>query len=227
MVSTRPGMCNWGGIDHLCSIATPEGQEDDKQPCCFAVLCGLQGVLVCASSPCTTTQVEHDIVSWQVCPGGNLQLVHLRMMAVECWCNVAQWCYCNCHMLTLNQIECSALALYYCRDDLTINDVILRLVAFTTGLYAFVIAMIGALAPQHLSRCNDVKHFDGAPGAIAVALAVILIVKANENRISYGNTIELNFLLSGLNSLLRNVVNNVCLRPFHVRTCECICLWPY
>jgi hypothetical protein len=23
------------------------------------------------------------------------------------------------------------------------------------------------------------------------------------------------------------VVNNVCLRPFHVRTCECICLWPY
>jgi hypothetical protein len=48
-------------------------------------------------------------------------------------------------------------------------------------LYAFVIAMIGALAPQHLSRCNDVKHFNGAPGAIAVALAVILIVKANEN----------------------------------------------
>ena len=36
----------------------------------------------------------------------------------------------------------------------------------------FVIAMIGALAPQHLSRCNDVKHFDGAPGAIAVALAI-------------------------------------------------------
>ena len=60
------------------------------------------------------------------------------------------------------------------------NAVILCLVAFTTGLYAFVIAMIGALAPQHLSRCNDVKHFDGAPGAIAVALAVILIVKANE-----------------------------------------------
>ena len=62
MVSTRPGMCNRGGIDHLCSIATPEkGQEDD---CCFAVLCGLQGVLVCASSPCTTTQAaEHDIVS--------------------------------------------------------------------------------------------------------------------------------------------------------------------
>ena len=81
-------------------------------------------------------------------------------------------------MLTLNQIECSALALYNCHDDLTINDVILRLVAFTTGLYAFVIAMIGALAPQHLSRCNDVKHFNGAPGAIAVALAVI---KANEN----------------------------------------------
>ena len=66
MISTRPGgMCNRGGIDHLCLIATPaKGQEDDKQPCCFAVLCGLQGVLVCASSPCTTTQAaEHDIVS--------------------------------------------------------------------------------------------------------------------------------------------------------------------
>ena len=52
-------------------------------------------------------------------------------------------------MLTLNQIEFGALALYNCRDDLKINDVILRLIAFTTGLYAFVIAMIGALAPQH------------------------------------------------------------------------------
>ena len=54
-------------------------------------------------------------------------------------------------MLTLNHAECGAMALYNCRDDLTIIDVILRLVAFTTGLYAFVIAMKGALAPQHLS----------------------------------------------------------------------------
>jgi hypothetical protein len=84
MVSTRPSMCNRGGIDHHSSRATPEGQEDDKQPCCFAVLCGLQGVLVCASSPRTTTQVEHDIVSWKVCLEGYLQLVRLRMMAVEC-----------------------------------------------------------------------------------------------------------------------------------------------
>ena len=146
MISTRPGMCNRGGIDHLCLIATPEkGQEDNKQPCCVAVLYGLQGVLECASSLRTTTQVEHDIVSWQVCPGGNLQLVRLHMMAVECWCNLARWCYCNCQMLTLNQIECGTLALYNCQDDLTINDVILLLVAFTTGLYAFVIAMIGAL----------------------------------------------------------------------------------
>ena len=57
-------------------------------------------------------------------------------------------------MLTLNQIECSALALYYCRDDLTINDVILRLVAFTTGVYAFVIAMIGALSPRDVTTLN-------------------------------------------------------------------------
>ena len=85
MIFTRPVVCNRGGIDHLCLIATPEkGQEEDNQPCCFAVLCGLQGVLECASSPRTTTQVEHDIVSWQVCPGGNLQLVRLRMKAVEC-----------------------------------------------------------------------------------------------------------------------------------------------
>ena len=70
--------------DRVCAIAAPEGQEDDKQPCCFAVLCGLHGVLVCASSPRTTTQVKHDIVSWKVCLEGYLQLVRLRMMAVEC-----------------------------------------------------------------------------------------------------------------------------------------------
>ena len=76
-----------------------------------------------------------------------------------------------------------------------------------------------------LSICRDVTTLnicDGARGAIAVALAVILLVKANENRISYGNTIELVFLFTGLNSLLKNVVNDGCLRPFHVRTCECI-----
>ena len=98
----------------------------------------------------------------------------------------------------------------------------MRLDAFTTGLNAVVIVMIGAFVPQHLSGCNVVKHFDGMPGAIAVTLAAILIVKANENQISKGNTIELNFLLTGLNSLLKNVVNNVCLRRFYVRTCECI-----
>jgi hypothetical protein len=49
----------------LLNSNSRKGQEDYKQPCCFAVLCGLQGVLVCASSPRTTTQVEHDIVSWQ------------------------------------------------------------------------------------------------------------------------------------------------------------------
>ena len=155
--------------------------------CCFAVLCGLQGVLVCASSPCTTTQVEHDIVSWQVCPGGNLQLERLRMMAVECWCNVAQWCYCNCHMLTLNQIECSALALYYCRDDLTINDVILRLVIFTTGLYAFVNCYDRCFLCLSICRNDTTLNMcDGARGAITVALVVIWIVKAKKNRISYG-----------------------------------------
>ena len=76
---------------------------------------------------------------------------------------------------------------------------------------------------MRLNICHDVTTLnicDGARGAIAVALAVILIVKANENRISYGNTIELDFLLTGLNSLLKNVVNDGCLSPFHVRTCE-------
>ncbi len=83
-------------------------------------------------------------------------------------------------------------------------------------------AMPGALA----SWCINVKLCNCVPGAIAVALPAIWIVKAKENQNSYGNTIELNFLLKGLNLLLKNEVNNVCLWPFHVRTCECICLWP-
>ncbi len=103
------------------------------------------------------------------------------------------------------------------------NAVILCLVAFTTGLYAFVFAKIGALVYLSISRdVTTLNICDGAHGAITVALEVILIVKANENRISYGNTIALNFLLTGLNSFLKNVVNDACLRPFHVRTCECI-----
>jgi hypothetical protein len=85
-------------------------------------------------------------------------------------------------------------------------------------------AMTGALAPKQSLQCTDVKLCNRAPGAIAVALPAISIVKAKENRNSYGNTIELNFLLKRLNLLLKHVVNNVCLWPFHVRTCECICL---
>ncbi len=50
---------------------------------------------------------------------------------------------------------------------------------------------------------------DGAHGAITVTLEVLSIVKANKNRISYGNTIALNFLLTGLNSFLKNVVNEL------------------
>ena len=108
------------------------------------------------------------------------------------------------------------------------NEAIVCLVTFTTGLYAFVFAKIGALVC--LGICCDVTTLnicDGAHSAIAVIAPAILIVKANKNQISYGNTIELNFLPTGLNSLLKNVVNDVCLRPFHVRTCECIHLWPY
>ncbi len=50
--------------------------------------------------------------------------------------------------------------------------------------------------------------------------------KSKRESNSYGNTIELNFLLTGRNLLLKTVVNTVCLWPFHVRTWECICLWP-
>ncbi len=106
MISTRPGMCNQGGIDQK----RPRGWQATLLHCRFHVFSK-----VCWNVPpalCTTTQVAHDIVLWQVCPGGNLQLMCLRMMADEWWCNVVQWCYCNCQMLTLNQIECSALALY-------------------------------------------------------------------------------------------------------------------
>ncbi len=53
------------------------------------------------------------------------------------------------------------------------NVVILRLVAFTTGLYDVETAMTGALAPKHSSQCTNVKLCDRAPGAIAVALPAI------------------------------------------------------
>ena len=106
----------WFPRDQVCATKEgliEKGQEDDKQPCCIAVYVVFK---VCCNVPLalrTTTQVEHDIVSWQVCPTeGKLQLMCLHMMAVEWWCNVVQWCYCNCQMLTLNQIECSVLALY-------------------------------------------------------------------------------------------------------------------
>jgi hypothetical protein len=65
--------------------------------------------------------------------------------------------------------------------------------------------MTGAWTPKQSSRCTNVKLCDRAPGAIAVALPAIWIVKAKENQNSYGNTIELNFLLKGLNLLLKSV----------------------
>ena len=43
---------------------------------------------------------------------------------------------------------------------------------------------------MRLSICRDVTTLnicDGTHGAIAVALVVILIVKAKDNRVSYGN----------------------------------------
>ncbi len=69
---------------------------------------------------------------------------------------------------------------------------------------------------------------NGALGAITVALAVIWIVKANENRISYGQYYRIEFPTHRTEvTSFSYVVNNVCLQPFHVRTCKCICLWPY
>jgi hypothetical protein len=106
MISTRPGMCYWGGIDHLCLIATPEKKAKRTTSNVVALLIYVFSK-VCWNVPpaiWTTTPVEHDIVSWQVCPGGNLKLMCLCMMAVECWCKVAQWCYCNCQMLSAVQI---------------------------------------------------------------------------------------------------------------------------
>jgi len=40
-------------------------------------------------------------------------------------------------------------------------------------LYAVEIAMTGALAPKQSSRCTDIKLFDRALDAIAVALPAI------------------------------------------------------
>ncbi len=81
-------------------------QQSSLQPCCAAVCLESPRCdgFVCASSPWTTTREEHDIVSWQVCSGGNGKLTGLRMMTFE-WCNAAPWRYCNCQMLTLNLCE--------------------------------------------------------------------------------------------------------------------------
>ncbi len=82
-----------------------EGQRrwwSSFHPCCVAVCLESPRCdgFVCASSPWTTTQEEHAIVSWQVCSGGNGKRMHLRMMTFE-WCIAAPWRYCNCQMLTL------------------------------------------------------------------------------------------------------------------------------
>jgi hypothetical protein len=77
-------------------------------------------------------------------------------------------------------------------------------------LVSHLIAMIGVWCLSIHCNVTTLSICDGAPGTIAVA-PTILIVKANKNRNSYGNTIEQNFLLKGMNSFLKSVVNNVCL----------------
>ncbi len=102
--------------------------------------------------------------------------------------------------------SCALLAQWNCWHVTTLNEkwTCASLHSPKAIGWPFSCAMTGALVPQHLSQCNDVK-FCCASSTIAVVLPSIWIVKANENRNSYGNTIELNFLLKGLNLLLKSV----------------------
>ncbi len=147
---------------------------------------------------------------------------------------------CNCWMPTLNMIRCCAWAQVHiaecwhkpyeiwCPSTVKLsrctnvkNYVILHLAAFTTGMVCDCNCYdTRSGTTLQSSQCNNVKLCDCAPDAITVALLAIWIVKANKNQISYDNTIELNFLLRGMNLFLKRVVNNDCLWPFHVRTWE-------
>ncbi len=103
-------------------------------------------------------------------------------------------------------MKCCALVLWICWDIPMLQ--MMWSCALSHSLpawYANEIAMICALALIQLSLCNDVKFCDCASSVIAVALPAIWIVKANKNGNAYGNTIELNFLLKGLNLLLKSV----------------------
>ena len=146
----------------------------------------------------------------------NDAMLHPGLFAnIKCWCwNEIMMCIgaiCNCQMPTLNMIQCCALAqtrLVECQHKLyemlrpgTVKlskctnvkkYVILHLVAFTYCMVCHCNCyMIRALALLQSLWCNDIKLFNRAPNAIAIALLAIWIVKANKNGISYGNTIEL------------------------------------
>ncbi len=105
-------------------------------------------------------------------------------------------------------------------------EVNLRLVAFTTGLYAVETAMAGALVPKQSSQCTDIKLFNRARGAIAVAFPAIWIVKANENRNSYG-TNRCKVFPWGLTLILKTTLNISAWAPFHLWTWICLFIWGF
>ncbi len=136
MISSSPVYAK-KGIDHLCTAATlgrPKMWQSNLQPCCIAV--SLESPrcdgFASASSHRIATQDKHDIASWQVCSGGNIKLMCLRMMAFK-WFNTAPSRYC-----TLNWC-CAMLAQLICQMVTLKRDVILHLIAITNGLWLAIL----------------------------------------------------------------------------------------
>ncbi len=165
----------------------------------------------CARGLVVVPVIRHDVKMLCACPRG-LVVVRChqhdgRIDVVPSWCNVLclgtsiKWLN-----VDANQMKCCTLALWNCWD-IPMLQMMWSYASLHSlpAWYANEIAMICALALMQLLQCNDVKFCDPVPNAIAVALPAKWIVKANENQNSYGNTIEFNFLLKGLNLLLKSV----------------------
>ncbi len=99
-------------------------------------------------------------------------------------------------------------------------EVKFRLVGFTTGLYAVVIAMLGTFVPQHLSWYNNTKHLKWCTWRNCCCPGNMNSKSKWESKLLWQY-----YRIKFPTQSLQSVENNVCSWPFHVRTWECICLW--
>jgi hypothetical protein len=98
-------------------------------------------------------------------------------------------------------------------------EVNLRLVAFTTGMYAVETAMTGALAPKQSSRCTDIKLFDRAhrccpPGNMNSK-------SKRESKLLW-QYYRCKVLPWGITLILKTTLNTSAWEPFHVWTWICL-----